>query len=177
MQPEKLLKECIEFCRMAGAERIYATGHAMLEVYPLHTTVVKMQQLRQNLPQGEGALFPVTEETAEDWRNIYNEKMQSVPNAAFMTRDDMKKRLAGAYFVHNEGRLLGIGIATGNQIAVIAAIEPGAGEAILLTLCNALFSDTVEIEVANNNVPAMRLYERLGFQKVMELSRWYDVSE
>ena len=30
-EPEELLKECISFCRMVGAEKIYARGHEFLE--------------------------------------------------------------------------------------------------------------------------------------------------
>ena len=30
------LKECVSFCRMAGAERIFARGHEMLADYPQH---------------------------------------------------------------------------------------------------------------------------------------------
>jgi hypothetical protein len=27
LEPEKLLKECVDFCRVCGAEAVYATGH------------------------------------------------------------------------------------------------------------------------------------------------------
>jgi len=178
MQPEKLLRECIDFCRMAGAENIYATGCPILEAYPLYTTVVKMQQLRKSLPEGDGCLFPITEETAEQWRSIYNERMLSVPNASSITQMDMKKYLSdgSCYFVHKAGKLLGLGMVTGEKINAIAACEQGAGETVLLTLCNAVFTEMVEVEVASENAPAIRLYDRLGFQKVAELSCWYDVS-
>lgn len=179
MQPEQLLKECVDFCKMTGASKIYATGHPMLEKFPFHTAVIKMQQLRQNLPEGDGALFPVTEETAEDWRSIYNEKMQSISTASTINRSNMKRYLAEGccYYVHADEKLLGIGIVTAGAINAIAACERGAGEKVFLTLCNAIFSETVSIEVATSNMPAMRLYERLGFQKTAELSRWYEVSE
>lgn len=179
LAPEKLLTECVDFCKIAGADKIYATGHAVLEKYPLYTAVVKMQQLRQSLPEGDGCLFPVTEQTAEQWRSIYNEKMKPVPNASTMTREDMKEHIlrGDAYFVHKNEQLMGIGIAQGERIDAIAACEPGAGETVLLTLCNAMFSEMVTVEVASTNVPAIRLYGRLGFQKTAEVSRWYKVNE
>ena len=179
MQPVELLKECVYFCKMAGAEKVYATGHAFLEKYPHYTTVVKMQQLRESLNEGDGCLFPVTDETAEQWRGIYNEKMKSVPNAATITREDMKKHLSqgGCYFVHDGTDLLGIGLLREDKIAAVAACRPGAGERVLLTLRNAMVSEMVTVEVASNNVPAIRLYQRLGFQKIAEISRWYQVSE
>jgi ribosomal protein S18 acetylase RimI-like enzyme len=46
----------------------------------------------------------------------------------------------------------------------------------MLTLCNALFSEIVAVEVATTNVPALHLYERLGFQTVADLISWYDVN-
>ena len=46
-QPEDLLQECVDFCRIAGARKIYATGHEFLEQYPLYTAVWKM---RRRLP-------------------------------------------------------------------------------------------------------------------------------
>ena len=35
LEPERLLEECIGFCRACGADRIYATGHSELESRPL----------------------------------------------------------------------------------------------------------------------------------------------
>ena len=179
LQPKALLAECVDFCKMAGAARIYATGHSLLEEYPLHTAVVKMQVLRENIPQAEAALFPVTEQTAEQWRSLYEQRMGGVPNAATMTREDMKNLLAGGggYFVHTDGELLGIGIARGDMIEAIASCKPGAGERVLLSLCSALFSEKVVLEVATANSRAMALYHRLGFLETEELSRWYRVSK
>lgn len=179
LQPEALLKECVSFCKLAGATQIYATGHPILESYPLHTAVLKMQQLRGNLPESDAALFPVTEKTAEQWRNLYNDKMKNVPNASTMTREDMEKLLdrGAGYFVHRGDALLGIGIAQGETVESVIAAVPGAGADVLLALCGALFSERVVLEVASTNAPALRLYDRLGFLKAGELSRWYNVSE
>jgi len=38
-----------------------------------------------------------------------------------------------------------------------------------------LEGQTMELEVASTNERAIRLYERLGFVKTAELSRWYQV--
>ena len=178
-QPEALLAECIDFCKMAGAERIYATGHFVLQKYPVHTSVVKMQQLRENIPQADAALFPVTEQTAEQWRRLYNEKMLPVPNASTMTRKDMENHLAcgAAYFVHKGGKLLGIGIARGEKVEAIAACIPGAGETVLSALCGSLFSEKVILEVASANTRAVTLYRRMGFLETEELSRWYRIEK
>ena len=179
LNPKELLAECVDFCKVAGAEKVYATGHPILENYPIYTSVLKMQQSRENLPETDAALFPLTEKTLEQWHRLYNEKMENVPNASTMTREDANKLLAcgAGYFVHRGQNLLGIGIAQGDKIEAVIAVQPGAGEDVLLALCGALFSEQVVLEVASTNKPALKLYDRLGFLKTGELSRWYDVRE
>lgn len=176
--PKELLAECVDFCKMAGAENIYATGHAWLEKYPVYTSVVKMQRDREGLPKCDAALFPVTEKTVEDWRSLYNQRMRDIPGASTMTREESKQLLTkDGYFVHKDGQLLGIGIAREDKIEAIASVQPGAGETVLLALCSALFSENVVLEVASNNERAIRLYERLGFLKTELLRSWYNVSK
>lgn len=177
--PREFLAECVDFCKMAGAKKIYATGHEWLKKYPVHTSVVKMQRPREGLPESDASLFPVTEKTVEQWRSLYNERMQNVPNAAAMTREDGKQLITkgGGYFVHRDGELLGIGIAREDKIETIAALKQGAGETVLLSLCSALFSENLVLEVAANNEPATRLYKRLGFLKTELLRTWYDVTK
>lgn len=177
--PKELLAECVDFCKMAGAVKIYATGHDWLAKYPFYTSVVKMQRDREGLPESDAALFPVTEKTIEDWRSLYNERMRDVPGASTMTREEGKQLLTkgGGYFVHKDGQLLGIGIARENKIEAIAAAKPGAGETVLLALCSALFSENIVLEVASNNARAIRLYESLGFLKTELLRTWYDVTK
>ena len=105
--------------------------------------------------------------------------MEIVPNASTMTRDEAKKllRKGSGYFVHRDGELLGIGSVDGNIVETVIAVKRGAGADVLLTLCDALFSETVILEVASANAPAVSLYERLGFQKTAEISRWYEIDK
>ena len=178
--PEALLQECIDFCKAVGASRIYATGHAFLEEhYPLHLAIWQMRRQRDGLPNTDAALFPLQECTLEQWRSLYNEKMQDISNAATMTCADMKNLLArgAGYFVHRAGELLGIGVAAGDMVETVIATKPGAGADVLLALCSALFSDDVVLEVASTNIPALRLYDKFGFVKTAEHSRWYDVGK
>ena len=79
------------------------------------------------------------------------------------------------YFVHRDGELLGIGRASGGQIDVVIAAEKGAGKDVLLALASVLSEETVTVEVASSNIPAVKLYEKLGFVTVSELSRWYKI--
>lgn len=177
LEPEKLLEECRRFCIMCGAERVYATGHEILQGRELHTAVITMTAWKDGIGETDAALFPVQEETAERWRDIYNERMAGVDNAAWISCGKMKKLLkeTGVYFVHRNGDLLGIGIVSGDRIDTLAGLRPGVGKQVLQALCHAVSEDTVTLEVASTNERAVRLYERLGFVKTGEKSRWYRV--
>lgn len=177
LEPEKLLKECVDFCRMCGAEWCDASGHEYLEKYPLITALVRMQRSRSGLPQTDACLFPVTEETVGQWIRIYNERMADIPNCAWMDSRDGREMLrkGDGYFVHRSGVLLGIGRASGDTLDTVIATQPGMGETVVLALCSLLDTDVVRLQVADANTRAVRLYERMGFVKVQELARWYRV--
>ncbi len=177
MEPEKLLAECLEFCKMCGAERVWATGHPSLEAYPLHTVVFTMRGEKGRIGETDAALFPVQDDTAEKWRGIYNEKMAGVDNAAWITFLGMKKlrKENSVYFVHRDGVLLGIGMVSGDRIETLAAVRPGAGADVVRALCQGIFGEMVVLDVASTNTRAIGLYERLGFVKTAEKSRWHRV--
>lgn len=175
--PEAFFRECVDFCKMAGAEKVYLTGHPLLETScSFHTSVLR---LRRALPENResGCLFPVQRETLENFREIYNRRMSKVDNAATLTlsgAEDLLKRGDG-YFVHDGKTLLGIGIASGGSIDCVIAEVRGAGQRVMEVLFHALSEDSVELEVASTNAPAMALYERMGFVCVEEISRWYGI--
>lgn len=175
--PEELLKECVTFCRAAGAAQVYASGHPFLEGYPVHTVILRMSCPKVNLPDTDAALFPVQPETVEQWREIYNRRMENTDNSAYMTIDDAGKMLdrSDGYFVHRGDSLLGIGIAGGNTIDAVISAVPGAGRDILLALSHAIFADTISMEVASTNERAIRLYKSLGFVATEEISKWYKI--
>ena len=175
-QPAELLAECVSFCRICGAERVYATGHEVLETYPLQTAVLEM---RGECPAEESpaCLFPVTEQTVSRWRQICNGRMRSVDNSATLEARDEKEILGsgGAYFVHRDGELLGIGWIRDGELLAVAAVVPGAGETVLRTLLSLTPGEILTLQVASTNHRAIRLYERLGFIRTREVSRWYRV--
>lgn len=175
--PQKLLEECVAFCRMCGAEWCDAAGHEYLERYPLITALFYMTRDRESLPQTDACLFPVTEDTVTEWVRIYNERMADVPNCAWMDSADGKAMLKAGdgYFIHRDGKLLGIGRASGEMIDTVISVQPGMGETVVLALASLLTSDVVKLLVAEANTRAVRLYERMGFIKTREVSRWYRV--
>lgn len=175
--PEKLLEECIGFCRACGAERIEASGHDCLEKYPLITPMWQMTGNRESIGQTDACIFPMTQQTVERWRELYNQRMADVPNAAYLDSKDGKEFLeeGDCYFVHRNGKLLGIGKAAEDYIDIVIAAEPGMGETVVRALSSVLTENTVRVVVAGENLRAVRLYERMGFIKTKEISRWYRV--
>ena len=171
----KLLQECMDFCIAVGAEHIYATAEQGMDEYPLHTSVLKMTISKEQLPATDAALFPVQERTAHQWQEIYNRRMRDVSHSSYLTDADLEVLIkAGeAYFVHRGDQLLGIGVISDDCVKAVISEIPGKGEEVLLSLCQGIFSETISLEVASDNVPAMRLYTRLGFSPVCETQRWY----
>ena len=70
---------------------------------------------------------------------------------------------------------MGLGKAAGDFIDTVISVKPGEGETVVRALASVLTEDTVRLWVASANTRAVRLYERMGFVPVKELSRWYRV--
>lgn len=176
-QADAFVKECLDFCRMAGADHVFATGHPQLERYPLHTVIYRMRGTWGAGQAPEGLLWPVTHETVSQWRKIYNQKMESVDNAVTLAAADEKRILAspGAYFIHRDEELWGIGWIRDDEILAVAAAQPGKGRRVLEALMSAGAGGHFYLEVASTNEKAIRLYESMGFIKIEEKSRWYRV--
>ena len=180
VQPEgldNLIRECAGFCRAAGAEQVFASGHPGLESYPLHTIIYDMagEVICHEPPLGR--LWPVTEETVSRWRTIYNERMKEIDNAAALSSFDEKQILksGGAYFVHDGAELWGIGWLEEDRLLAVASVKLGMGQPVLEALMSVCGSSRLTLEVASTNQRAMRLYESMGFLKTGEKNRWYRV--
>ena len=172
-----LLDECVSFCTAVGAEHIYASGHPVCAKYPFFTQIWKMQADADSIGETDASIFPMCEKTVAKWREIYNEKVRLVPNGAFLTIQKSQEFLKAGdcYFVHRDGKLLGIGKAAADRIEWIASVEKGAGEDVIRALRRALSAETVWLEVASENKKALLLYEKLGFLKVSVVSQWYQI--
>ncbi len=179
VQPGQLkahLEECVGFCRAAGADRVLAAGHEELIQYPLESIVYQMS-LSIVPEEPEDHLWPVTEETVGKWREIYNKGMGGFDNHATLTAFDEKNILAsgGAYFVHRDEKLLGIGWMEGSNLLALVSMVPGMGERVARALFSTTSEERITLEVVSTNSRAVRLYERMGFVKTGEISRWYRI--
>lgn len=176
-EPEKLLKECVDFCRAVGTDEIFASGDSCLEAYPLHTALWQMRSDIHAIGNTDAALWPVQPNTASKFREIYNEKAKKLPNSVWMDDAQEKAMLdeGDGYFIHRGGDLLGIGRVKREEIRFVGSVQPGAGEEVLRALTHAITGETVTLEVASVNHKAIALYERLGFIRTAELSRWYKI--
>ena len=176
-QPEELLKECVSFCRMVGAEKIYARGHEITESYPPHCSIYEMCgtiEVKEELVEN---LWPVTEETIGSWRQFLNEQMRPIDNAGTLEKKGEKEilDLGGAYFVHRAGKMLGAGWLAGDELHIIAAAEKGTGDRVFHTLLSANCPEQLKLQVASTNTRAIRFYEKMGMIKTAQLRQWYRV--
>lgn len=179
VQPQGLeahIDECLAFCRMAGAEEVFAGGDDRLDGWPMYTAVVEMSATAWVDPEKLAALFPVTEKTVARWREYYNQRMTQVPGAATLEARDEKRIVDsnGAYFVHENGALLGIGWLEDCKLLAVAA-EPGQGQRVMHSLMSLVEGARMTLEVASVNERAVGLYEKLGFLATREVMRWYRV--
>ena len=176
-QPEELLKECISFCRICGAEEVYASGHEYLEQYPLHSIIYEMKGEACVDESKVEHLWPVTRETVSRWREICNQKMHPIDNSATQEARDEKEILESgdAYFVHRGEELLGIGWIRDGELLELASVVPGAGERVMHTLMSIMPGQVLKLQVVSTNLRAISLYNRLGFTKTAEITRWFQV--
>ena len=177
LDPDALLQECLGFCRAVGAQRVFVAEYPGIQNIALHSRILRMSASKAQLEESDAYIFPVTEQTAERFRNLYNEKMAETDHAAFLSVQGMKELLekGSAYFIHKNEQLLGIGIGSGDTLDAVASTVAGAGETVVRTMCHALSGESVFLEVSSTNTRAIRLYERLGFAVIGEGSRWYKI--
>ena len=175
--PTEFVNECLAFCKAVGAKEVLASGHEILEEYPFHSSVVQMAAPWDVIGETDACIFPVVEATLSKWRDIYNDKMRDVDNAAYMSKNVAKEMLerGDGYFIHKDGILWGIGIASDDRIDCVVSVAPGKGREIVAALTHVLVCERITLEVASTNDKAIRLYESMGFIKTAEVSRWYKI--
>lgn len=174
----ELAQACGEFCRAAGAERVYLSLPEGGDCpWPLHTEILTMTCQRERLLPEDAAVFPVLPEHAHEYRERYNRAMAEVDNAATMVRADEETLISegGGYFVHRDGQLLGLGQIVDGELRTVVSQRKGGGEAVVRALASLAREDTIRLQVASTNLRAIRLYTRLGFVTTGVKSRWYQI--
>ena len=174
---DRLLQECVGFCRACGAERFYYCGGS--ETGEPAFVLLKMTGCARTEQEKLEHLFPVTDQTVAQWRKIYNERMTAVPHSRTLSFGDEQEilRSGGAYFVHRAGTLLGIGWLEDTHLLAIASVEPGAGERVAHTLMSLVEGEQMTLEVSSQNQKALALYQRLGFLTTGISKKWYEWKE
>lgn len=178
LNPSVLLSECVDFARMAGAERILAESSLLPAGFPHAVTVLEMSGVPTLHADNVENLFPVTASTVTHWREIHNARMRTVDNASTLESRDEDKILSsgGCYFIHREGQLLGIGWLEDGELKAVASCAPGMGYATLNTLLSICPGERITLQVASTNTRAIALYERFGLIATRQVDVWHDVS-
>lgn len=175
--PEALLRECCDFCRAAGAETVYADGIPAPNVYPHYTDVFEMRRSFYGIPETTAKLIPISEETLEQWRKLYNENMCNIPASFFMSIGRAQEILqkGTGYFVYSQNELLGIGVAHDNRIEAVVSLIPGAGRDVLCALCKVLTGNEILLEVSSSNERGINFYKKMGFVITCVKYKWHKV--
>lgn len=182
-QAENLAAECASFCKMCGAEEIFASWAdgdlpflaPAYDIYLLHVA-------KSALPEGKPVqLVPMTPENDAIYQRIYNRCFYHVSHAlsydrgqiARIYREGQKAFLA----LDERERPYGIGELHGDELAAIAVLPKyrGRGMDLAISLLHLCPGEDLHVTVASDNDAAMRLYEKLGFHLFGVESKWYVV--
>ena len=182
-QGENLVAECASFCRMCGAEQIFAAWEdgelpflsPAYDNYLLHVA-------KSALPEGRPVnLTPLTPENDAIYQRIYIRCFFHVSHAlsydrgqiARIYREGQKAFLA----LDADDKPYGIGELHGDELAAIAVLPKyrGMGTDLAVSLLQLCPGEDLSVTVASDNEAAMHLYEKLGFHLSGIESRWFQV--
>lgn len=164
-----LLREGAAFCRAVGARRVYASGEADFSAYPLYTGLVERSVARSALPPAAARAVPVAEAENACWTALYNRRFAAVPAARSLSD------AGGAYWVLDGEARIGLGRLSGDCLEAVAALVPHRGADCVSALAECAQGERLRLLCARENLPAMRLYDRLGFSEGEVRECWYAV--
>lgn len=170
-----LLRACVGFCRAAGAERVYFSGNDALSSYPRYACLRERSIAADALPPTDAEAVPLKPEEAERWAEQYRRRFCDVPAAQSCTSAFLKEVLSEreGYYVVRGGRTVGLGQLRGGELAALASLERGAGRDVVCALAKRLSTPQIRLVCAEENLPAMRLYDALGFELGAVRECWY----
>lgn len=172
-----LLRTCAQFCRAVGAERVCFLGESEEIGFERYACLRERTVETSALPITNAVAVPLQREDADVWAEVYNRLFRAVPVAQSCTGSDLREILAErqGYFVLRDGKRIGLGRLRRGELAALAAMERGAGTDVLCALAGQLGEPTVRLTCAEENRPAMALYDRLGFTPGTIRECWYTI--
>lgn len=175
----EFLEECSGFCRAAGAEWVLASASEPLTFLPHVHDMLEYACRRDQLPPPLRPvdLEPLTDDNAERYRDIYNTLFRAIPNAATCTTEDLQRirEKSCVYLARVNGETAGICQWTGSELNTIGVLPEfrGLGHRLALTAFQQMEGEVITLRVSSSNTPALRLYQKLGFDRTQVLSSWY----
>ena len=175
----EFLEECSAFCRAAGAEWVLASAPEplpfLLHVHDMLEYACPRKQLPPPLRPVE--LEPLDDRNAERYREIYNDLFRAIPNAATCRPEDLRRlrEKSTACLALVGGETAGICQWSGSELEAIGVLPEfrGLGHRLALTVFEQMEGETITLRVSSSNAPALRLYQKLGFDRTRVLSSWY----
>lgn len=162
---EALLRECERFCRSAGAERVYFGGNADFSAYPIYARLIEREVDR--LPQTAARAEKITESERAQWLELYRARFLTVPAAQSSPETD------NAYFVYDGDERIGLGQIEGEELRAVTTLKRGTGADCVAALAAATHAARLYLLCAEENLPAMRLYDRMGFTRGRVREVWH----
>ena len=162
-----LLRECTAFCRMAGAERVFASGAENFSDYPVHARLMEREISKEILPTVEAKAIP-TEDT--QWLACYREVFRKVPVARTL------EHMEHCYWIEEKGERIGFGQIHEGMLHTVAALQKGAGARCVCALAAVDSTPNIQLLCAMENEPAMKLYDRLGFSHGAIKESWHEIT-
>ena len=180
---QALTTECASFCRMCGAEQVFAAWEdGSLDFLPHAYNIMLLHVEKSTLPAGKPVrLIPMTPDNDSIYQRIYNRCFFHVSHALSYDRGQIQR-------IYREGQQAflaldaqdkpyGIGELHGNELAAVAVLPKyrGTGTDLTLALLALCPGTDLTVTVASDNDAALHVYEKLGFRVKGVESRWYQL--
>lgn len=162
---EALLRECAAFCRAAGAETVIFGGDGDFSGRPIYARIIERTISVSALPKTTAVARPA--ENTDEWLKIYRQRFAEVPAATYFPSTE------NALTIFDGDRPIGIGQVEGGSIRLLASTVRGRGADCVCALAAHCIGQIVTLSCAEENVPAMRLYDRLGFSRGETKEIWF----
>ncbi len=193
---EDHLAQAAELCRFAGAERIYAAADSgsispsREPNYKMLSMATELKPLPDHLPYPGLTRQALDPDCMDEYISLYNlcfsqltsaitftaqlasEAVDDPHRQCFLYRLNGKPAAVSDLSVDSSARLNAIGVAPsfrgGLGMAIMKSIMADAAEGGCSKLC---------VSVMSTNLPALRLYEKLGFKPDGQEICWYTIGK